>query len=81
MAVIVGTQVVEIIPGKDSRVMAVTKEDLDGIVTRLGDLIYAHQTLAELQHFLALAMAAHFGAGGVAPADTLLAVGGERSPG
>ena len=47
--------------------MTVTKEDLDGIVTRLGDFIYAHRTLAELQYFLALAMAAHFGAGGVHP--------------
>ena len=39
MAVVIGAQIIEIVPGKNARVMAIAKVDLDGIVAGLGDRI------------------------------------------
>ena len=62
-ALVVTSQIEEIVPAEDAGIMAITKADLYGIVTGFGNRCDSDLALAKLQYFLTAAVAANFRAG------------------
>src|SRR5574343_158051 len=61
------TQKVQVLPGEQARIVSVGKRRLARVVAHRLDLDDCYLALARLQHFLAWAVALHFGRWGVDP--------------
>ena len=60
---VVGTQIIEIVPAVDARIVPIIKSDLQGVVAGFLQGTEQHLPLAVLQYLIAPAMASHLGAG------------------